>query len=251
MAATDAGIPTLGVFGYRQTMDITADSIAILGKGAYTVADASRLSRVSPTKIRRWLGGRSRWYRGEVVYDAPLWTAALPVIDDGLYLGFRDLIELRMVDRFRRQHLSMPYLRKVVVAAQELVGDSHPFSTSHFKTDGRRLYLEMLSRTREPKLIEVLSGQHVFHSIIAEGLEDVSFEDGVAALWRPEAGRGEEALDPRRSFGQPILHRYGVPTAAIARQVKAGRTPAQIATDFELDDRAVRAALTFESRLAA
>lgn len=232
-------------------MDAAANSVEILGKGAYTVSDAKRLSGVSDSKIRRWLTGRSRVHKGTYVYDPPLWKPTLPPIDDGLYLSFRDLIELRMVDRFRQQDVSMPYLRKVVVAAQELVGDDHPFSTSHFKTDGRKLYLEMLTNTHEPRLIEVLSGQHAFHSIISVGLRDVEFEGGVASLWRPEAGKGEVVIDPRRSFGKPILARYGVPTSTIREQVAAGRSARDVGVDFEIDDKALRAALAFESQLAA
>lgn len=232
-------------------MDTIANSVDIIGKGAYSVADASRLSGVADAKIRRWLGGRSRIYHGERVYDQPLWTPALPQFDDALYLSFRDLIELRMVDRFRQQHISMPYLRKVVAAAQELIGDSHPFSTSRFKTDRRRLYLEMLSKTDEPKLIEVLSGQHTFHSIISVGLKDIAFENGVASTWHPESGKGEVVIDPRRSFGKPILVRYGVPTSTINHLVRNGRTQREVARDFEIDGRAVKAALAFEGQLAA
>src|SRR5665213_1151366 len=220
-------------------MDALANSTDILGKGAYSVADARHLSGISDVKIRRWLLGRTRTYRGEQAYDPPLWAPAFPLFDEVLYLSFRDLIELRMVDRFRQQKISMPYLRKVVVAAQELVGDSHPFSTSRFKTDGRRLYLEMLSRTEEPKLVEVLSGQHTFHSIISIGLKDIEFEGGVASIWRPESGKGEVAIDPRRSFGKPILARYGIPTATIYGYVKRGRPTRAVASDFEVDGKAV------------
>jgi uncharacterized protein (DUF433 family) len=232
-------------------MDTAAGRIDIFGKGAYTVADAMRLSGVSAGKIRRWLAGRYRTYRGEQVYDAPLWTSSLPLFDDALYLSFRDLIELRMVDRFRQQRISMPYLRKVVAAAQDLIGDSHPFSTSRFKTDGRRLYLEMLSLTEEPKLVEILSGQHAFHSIISVGLKDIEFEDGIASAWRPEAGKGEIVIDPQRSFGKPILARYGVPTETIYAHARAGRSLRQLKGDFEVDERALRAALAFEGQLAA
>lgn len=232
-------------------MDRIADSIGVLGRGAYTVSDASRLCGVSNAKIRRWLGGRSRVYKDETVYDPPLWRSTYPLFDDAIHLSFRDLIELRMVDRFRQQRISMPYLRKVVQAARELVGDEHPFSTSRFKTDGRRLYLELLSRTDEPKLIEVLSGQHAFHSIISVGLKDIQFEDGVAARWQPENGHGEVVLDPKRAFGQPVLKRYGIPTAALRAVAATGRSQRDIANDFEIDDKAVRAALAFERHLAA
>lgn len=232
-------------------MDTAANRFDLFGKGAYSVADARRLSGVSAAKIRRWLSGRHRTYRGKLVYDPPLWTASLPLFDDTLYLSFRDLIELRMVDQFRRQRISMPYLRKVVAAAQELTSDSHPFSTSRFKTDGRRLYLEMLSMTEEPRLVEILSGQHVFHSIISAGLKDVEFEDGVASSWRPEVGKGEVVIDPHRAFGKPILARYGVPTGTIYAHARAGRSLRQLKSDFEVDERALRAALAFEDRLAA
>jgi uncharacterized protein (DUF433 family) len=232
-------------------MDELKPSVDLIGTGTYTVYDAHRLSNVPPSRIRRWLLGQSRTYAGDLIYDPPLWSSSLPLIDDGLYLSFRDLIELRVTDRFRQQHLSMPYIRKVLAAARETVQDSHPFSTSHFKTDGRRLYLEILSKTEEPKLIEVLSGQHVFHSVISDGLRDVEFRDGIASLWRPEAGKGEVVVDPQRSFGKPILERYGIATSTIRSQAEAGRTLKQVAADFEIDMRAAKAAMTFEARLAA
>jgi uncharacterized protein (DUF433 family) len=227
------------------------NQLQVIGKGAYTVGDATRLSGVPGPRIHRWLQGRSREYRGETVRDEPLWVAELPEFDGGLYLGFRDLVELRMVDAFRSQHISLPYLRKVVQAARDIIGDDHPFSTSLFKTDGRSLYLEVLSRTDEPKLIEFLSGQHAFHSIVSSGLKDIRFEGGVASHWVPEAGKGEVVIDPKRSFGEPLLTRYGVPTITIQKMSQTGRTVAQISSDFEIDPKSVRAAIAFESRLAA
>lgn len=228
-----------------------ANHLQIIGKGTYTVADATKLSGVPGTRIKRWLQGRSREYRGEFVRDEALWTSQLPTFEGSLYLGFRDLIELRMVDAFRKQHISLPYLRKVVQAARDIIGDSHPFSTSAFKTDGRRLYLEVLSKTEEPKLIEVLSGQHAFHSIISTSLKDVRFAGGVASQWLPESGNGEVVIDPARVFGAPILRRYGVPTIVISDALKGGRTVAQVSSDFEIDQKSVRAAFAFESKIAA
>lgn len=232
-------------------MDVRSSNTGLIGVGIYTVPQASRLSNVPPMRIKRWLKGRTREYNGRKVFDAPLWESSLEEVDGTLHLSFRDLIELRMVDRFRAQRLSMPYLRKVVSAARELLGDSHPFSTSRFKTDGKRLYLEVLKRTQEPELVEVLSGQMAFHSIISVGLKDVEFQDGVAALWRPESGRGDVVVDPERSFGQPILSDFGVPTSAIKLSASAGRTPREISRDFEISERAVKSAIAFEEKLAA
>lgn len=232
-------------------MDSSATSGSLLGIGVYTVSEAARLSAVPPTRIRRWLTGRSRVYQGQNVFDPPLWRSAVDLADGSLHLSFRDLIELRMVDRFRAHRLSMPYLRKVVSAAQMLIGDTHPFSTSYFKTDGRRLYLEVIRKTKEPELIEVLSGQHAFHSIISVGLKDVEFSGGIASLWTPESGRGDVVVDPERSFGQPVLAVSGVPTSTISMLSEAGLSVRDISRNFEITQREVRSALSFEERLAA
>jgi uncharacterized protein (DUF433 family) len=231
-------------------MDQARDVVGMIGRGVYSVPEAARLVRIPSSRIGRWLGGRSRRYRGQRVYDLPLWTPDLPLIDDQLNLSFRDLIEVRMVDRFRERGLSLSYIRKVVEAAREIVGKSHPFASNSFKTDGKRLYYEVLSRTDEPKLIEVLGGQHVFHSIISIGLKDVEFEQGVLSLWRPESGRNDVILDPKRSFGQPILDESGVSTAIVKLAFDSGRRPRDISRDFEISERTVRSALAFEAKLA-
>lgn len=225
--------------------------ISLFGTGLYTPGDASRLTTVPTIRIHRWLSGRKRQYRGETVFDEPLWHSQLPEIDGSLFLGFRDLIELRLIDGFRKQKVSMPYLRKVVEFARKLIGDTHPFSTTKFKTDGKRLYFEILETTKEPQLIEVLNGQHTFHSIVSKGLQDIEFESEVAALWRPSEGNGEVVVDPTRSFGQPILDRYGTSTAAIYLAYDAGRTFREIADAFEMDEKAVKSAIRFETSLAA
>lgn len=232
-------------------MDGVRSNGDLIGRGVYTVPDAARLAGVPTSRIRRWLAGNARVYNGETVNDPPLWTPVLADIDGALHLTFRDLIELRFVDKFRQHKISLPYLRKVVQAAQKLIGDTHPFSTSRFKTDGKRLYLELLHETKEPELIEVLDGQHAFHSIISMGLKDIEFSDGIAARWFPEPGRREVVVDPQRAFGQPVLDLSGVPTATIRLLSEAGRTSKEISQDFELSERSVRAALAFEAQLAA
>jgi len=232
-------------------MDQRRDNVTFLGVGTYTVAEARRLAEIPGSRISRWLRGGSRRYAGERVFDPPLWIPELPDIDGAMHLTFRDLIELRMVDRFRRQGLSLPYVRKVVRIAQALVEDTHPFTSNAFKTDGRKLYLEVVSGTDEPKLIEVLEGQHAFHSIIAVGLRDIVFENGAAIKWLPQSGRGDVVIDPTRSFGQPILNASGVPTSILKLQIDAGRTAREVSRDFEIDERAVRSALAFETKLAA
>jgi uncharacterized protein (DUF433 family) len=221
------------------------------GRGAYTAPEAARLTGVPRPRIHRWLEGRSRIYKGEQVFDTPLWLPEFAPIDGTLHLSFRDLVELRVVDRFRAAHLSMPYLRKVVEAAQEILKDTHPFSNTRLKSDGRRVYIEILSATNEPALVEVLSGQHAFHSIVSEGLKDIEFEGGFASYWRPAHGKGQVVVDPRRSMGQPILDDSGLPTSVVKLHATNGRSVREISRDFDVTEKAVRSALAFEISLAA
>lgn len=232
-------------------MDRRHDTTGLIGRGLYSVSEAGRLTSIPASRIGRWLNGRTRTYRGEAVFDRPLWMPELPATDGQLNLSFRDLIEVRMVDRFRSKGLSLPYIRKVVEAARAIVGETHPFTSNSFKTDGKRVYQEVLSKTDEPKLIEVLEGQHAFHSIIALGLKDIEFEDGELLLWRPQTGRSDVILDPSRSFGQPILGQSGVSTAIIKLAFDTGRSSRDIGRDFEISERSVRSALAFEAKLAA
>lgn len=232
-------------------MNFVDANYSLIGTGLYTPAEAARLTKVPTSRLRRWMCGNKRRNGEQDVFDPPLWHSEVPEVDGSLYLGFRDLIELRLVDGFRQQNISLPYLRKVVEAARRLVGDTHPFSTTKFKTDGRRLFFEIVESTREPQLIEVLSGQHAFHAIVSKGLQDVEFDGGSASLWRPNDGNGEVVIDPSRSFGQPILDRYGTPTSAIRLAYASGRAVREIENDYEIDEKAIRAALRFEDRLAA
>lgn len=232
-------------------MNFVDAHFSLIGTGLYTPGEAARLTKVPAARLRRWISGNKRYRNGEEVLDPPLWHSEIPEIDGSLFLGFRDLIELRLVDGFRRQKISLPYLRKVVEAARMLVGDTHPFSTTKFKTDGRRLFFEIVETTREPQLIEVLSGQHAFHAIVSRGLQDVEFDQGAASLWRPVDGSGEVVIDPNRSFGQPVLDRFGIPTSVIFLSHQAGRAVREIEWDYEIDEKAIKAAIRFESRLAA
>ena len=86
----------------------------LIGKGLYSAPDAARLTGIPVRRIGRWLRGGSHRYRTERVVDRPLREPEISEIDGHLFLSFRDLIELRIVDRFRAHGLSLPYIRKVV-----------------------------------------------------------------------------------------------------------------------------------------
>jgi len=168
-----------------------------------------------------------------------------------LYLGFRDLVELRVVNRFRLLGLSLQQLRKAHDIAQELLGEERPFSAAAFKTDGTRIYLEIARRTGEPELIDLLTRQQNFHSVVVPSLRSVEFDGDVAVRWWPESGAKAVVLDPKRSFGQPIIASAGIPTGVLADAYLAEGSYARAAAMFGVAARDVKAAVRFQQQIAA
>jgi uncharacterized protein (DUF433 family) len=62
---------------------------------------------------------------------------------------------------------------------------------------------------------------------------------------------GIVVLDPRRSFGQPIVNDEGVSTRVLAGAVQAEQSIERVAEWFEVKPASVRAAVDFENQLAA
>lgn len=84
---------------------------AEFGIGAYSLAEARRLLGVSPTTIRRWLFGYSYDRDGSRTEQKPLWRARYGADQDEPLLGFRDLLEARIVRGFRDLHIGLPTIR--------------------------------------------------------------------------------------------------------------------------------------------
>jgi uncharacterized protein (DUF433 family) len=200
----------------------------LLGVGIYTVPEAARIARVRPARIRRWLKGHD-------------------------YLDFRDLIEVRFVDAFRSHGVSWKTLRLAAERASEILQDPHPFSTRRFKTDGRKIFAELVSETGEELLLDLVKSQYGFRQIIGPYLyEGLEFDDSKGAVrWYPLPGSRRVVIDPAVSFGQPIVHPEAVPTAILAKATRVEQSVDRVARWYEVDPQAVQDAVEYEELLAA
>lgn len=225
------------------------NSYRFIGCGIYTIPEASRLTGVSPWRIRRWLKGYSFRTRDSIHTSAPLVRYQLAKIDHNLALSFQDLLEVRFVDAFIKRGVSWKTLRLAVERGRELVRHSHPFSTGSFWTDGRTILLELGKRDRA--LLDVVSNQMVFRAVIESFLSQLDFEGDQAVRWWPMGREREVVIDPERSFGQPVVNKEGVPTAVLARAYRTDKSLGKIKTWFEVSEGSVKDAIEFERRLAA
>ena len=224
------------------------------GIGAYTLTEAGQLLNVSPTTLKRWLFGYSYEHHGPITTQEPLWEPQYGADQDEPLLGFRDLIEARVVRGLRSLGIGLPTIRRCLLRASEIVQDAHPFSTRKFKSDGKRIFLEITDREsgkeREPALIDLRSRQRVFRAIVAPSFIDLSFDADVASRWWLVPNKKTLVIDPERSFGQPIVAETGVSTARLRQAVAAEGSVDRVARLFELKPQVVREALRFEERKA-
>lgn len=229
----------------------TRNDEALLGTGFYTVPEAARLLRIAPLNIRRWLGGYRFKQGGKTIDMQPLWKPQLPSYDHHIELGFRDLIELRVIKSFLDAGLSMLTVRNCIEYARGIAGDNHPFSTRRFRTDGRTIFLESLRKTGEDEVLDLKSHQYVIKKVIDRTFKDLDLSHDIVTRWRPFEGKQSIVVDPSRAFGQPIINSYGVPTIVLAEAVKAEGSVERVSRLYDVSPSAIRDAVKFEQSLAA
>lgn len=221
-------------------------SDAAYGIGIYTAPEAARMVGMRPATLRRWLMG----YDHDAKHEAPLWRPQYdPADDDGVLLGFRDLVEARIVNALRAKKIGLPTIRTCMDRARDIVGQDRPFSTSQFKTDGKTIFLHITRDIDEPQLIDLKHSQGVFNRVVAPSLADLDFGPDGAERWWLLHGKRTIVADPDRAFGQPIIAEHGMTTARVAEAVQAEGSVAKVAKIYELKPKLIRDALAYEHML--
>jgi uncharacterized protein (DUF433 family) len=217
----------------------------LIGVGLYTPAEASWLSGISAPKLIRWLSG---YMRGGREY-APLWRSQVDLGDGHVYLGFRDLMEARIANKFIAMGVPALHIRKMIVLARDVLGAERPLSTNRFRTDGRTIFLKTVEtdtagRERE-YLLNLFKGQYEFAAIIEPLLKDVEFDPrGIPSAWWPAGHSKKILIDPKRAFGQAIDAESSVPIAILAN---AGRRQGidAAAKSYDVKKKSVRRAIEY------
>ena len=230
---------------------MTARHFESIGLGIYSVPEASRLTGIHPRTIRRWISGYAYTVRGHRRTQPPVWEGQFEPIGDELALGFLDLMEIRYVDAFRKSGVPWWIIRTGSTRGKELFHTTHPFCTEKFKTNGRDLFSDIPDEAGKTITIDVVQNHRTFHSILRRYLHGVTFSNSLIAQWWPLGSRRHVVIDPRRSFGKPIVDPEGVPTRVLADAAKAEQDPRKAAQIYEVSLTSMRDAVEYESTLAA
>jgi len=218
----------------------------------YTVAEAAHYLRIPVPTLRSWVAGRRYPVKAGLHYFRPV--IMIPPGDRAL-LSFVNLVEAHVLDAIRRQHHVPLYkVRKAIQFLRKEFHSLHPLADQRIETDGQELFVEELG-----KLITITrDGQLAMRQVLAAHLRRIDWsEEGSAVRLYPFTRKrdAEEprvvVIDPRRSFGRPVLVGTGIPTSIIAERFKAGESFDQLAADYGRErleiEEAVRCELFLEA----
>jgi uncharacterized protein (DUF433 family) len=182
-----------------------------------------------------------------------MFRAELPEVDGHLALGFLDLVEVLFIKAFKGRGLALQTIRRAARKAADLWETDHPFCIRRLKTDGRSVFATIESEEGHEGLLDLAKSQWEFESVIDPYLTQVDYDgvDGRASRWWPLGKRSRVVVDPRFSFGRPIVLPSQVPTEDIFAAVKAEESERKVARWFGIPLACVRAAIEFEESRAA
>lgn len=219
---------------------------------AYGIAEAAQYLRLPVSTLRSWTIGQ-RYRAG----DEPRFFKPVIEIADRLdrKLSFINLIEAFVLAGIRREHsVPLPKVRRAVDYLRRRFASRRPLAEEQFETDGVHLFVQKFG-----ELIGVSQeGQLAMREMLKDRLKYVKRDPrGVPeklvlfAALPAELERGTAVIiDPRISFGRPVLDGFGVRTSILAERFDAGETIEELVRDYGVPSEAVQNALRCERRAA-
>jgi len=216
----------------------------------YTKMDAARYLGIPVATVRSWIVGRSYPRKTGEGFFEPI--IRLPEDGDGL-LSFTNLVELHVLRSLRVDHVvPLRQVRAALTYAEETLALDRLLIRQDLKTAAGSLFLE-----RFGQLINLSqSGQLAMKRVLEEHLQRVDWDiSDLPVRLFPFVSHGTfgpgvpdrpVVIDPRVSFGRPVLTDVGVSTGAIVRRIDAGERVDDIARDYEVAPLLIELAVVFE-----
>lgn len=214
---------------------------------AYALTEAARYLKLPVATLRAWtLGSRYPTTQGKSHFQ-PL---ICPASRKPPLLSFSNLIEAHVLRTLRTEHgVSVKALRQAVEFAEKKLGIERLLLRPELCSEAGQVFLD-----RYGELIDLsASGQLAMRQVLQAHLTRVTWDDqrfpvrlhpfvvsNVASSGMPIA------IDPRISFGRPVIVRRGISTAAIVVRIDAGETVEDLAVDYDLSVAEIDDAVMYE-----
>ena len=212
---------------------------------AYTVGEAAHYLGVPKSTMRSWFAGQ-RGFRAVI----------RPADPKTLGLSFTNLVEAYVLTAIRRKHqIVLPTIRRGLDYLVRKLDARRPLLERQFATNGVDLFVDHLGA-----IINISrDGQVEMADLIRAYLERIDRDAKglpikLYPFMRTQAPRDQPrtvVIDPRVSFGRPVIAGTGIPTAVLAEQFKAGDPVPVLAKEYGADEEAVWDAIRCELALEA
>ncbi|NJM37078.1 MAG: hypothetical protein HC845_03930 [Akkermansiaceae bacterium] len=221
-----------------------ADSL-LNSEGLYTLADAAYFARIPISTLSSWFFGR-----GDHVYR----HARLAALPEKL-LTFEEFIEAIAIRSLREQGFSLKTILAALTQAELLFDAKRVFTNPNFdflaEKKGKRLFVS--PHASSPVGLEGKKdiGQLSFEPVIKDYLDLIEFDaDHNALAYRPlKSDEFNIALNPSRSFGEPIVEQVGYPARTLIRALKEEGSVERAAWMYGVPEGAIKLAEKYEKYL--
>ena len=206
----------------------------------YTTAEAARLAETTTATVVRWFRGHRA--------APPLFADRRP--DQATFhLSFLELVELIVARRLRACGLSVEQLRQSREFARERWGVEHPFAELRLNTLGCD-DSNASSPVHDDEWPTSLPPLPKFSALVTQAIEyDDCAQDAAAGTWArrlfPAGDSAPLMIDPRFAGGAVTFLNRGLLLETIVNRWRADESIAFIASDFDLDESDVEAALRY------
>ena len=205
---------------------------------AYGIDEAALYLQIPKATLRSWVAGRK--YRVQSGAERTFEPLIHPPVDDGLLLlSFFNLVEAHVLSSIRQFHqVDLFRVRRAIDFVEKKLGTRHPLAQQAFLTDGQDLFIHELGEL----IVASAGGQKAMGEVLDAHLRRIERDErGVAARLFLFSRGGERSaddprtvlVDPRVSFGRPVLAGTGIPTAVISERFKAGESIEALAADYD------------------
>lgn len=216
----------------------------------YSIADAAWYLDIPEATLRSWVVGRSYPRQVGPAFFEPLIRA--PEGGEGR-LSFSNLVEAHVLRALRTYHqVPIKHVRAALNYAEDRFGIDRLLLRQDLLTLAGDVFLD-----RYGALVNLSkSGQLAVRKVLEAHLDRVEWatDDPVPVRLFPFSrgdvlppGTGKLILiDPQVAFGKPTVAGKGVTTAVLVRRFNAGESLADLASDYDLSEEQVEAAIPYE-----
>lgn len=198
-----------------------------------TVREAGRNLLISPSTVKDW-------QTHELIHSVAPFRRGVPT------LPLAGVAEAQVLRGLRLSGLAPTEIARVTRLLREELGE-YALIKERLAHDGRSVFRDMARRIDAPQWVRVRDGQLLLPKVVDDHLTYLEWApDGFPVRLRLRSYRQANAnviLDPRFGYGKPVFERTKVRPKDVMRQFLAGEKPEDIASDYDLTEDEVLAAI--------